>query len=238
MKYLPDNPYTYTIFYDSKLLELSRDLFSEAYFNNKFLKTKPAPDKNRGVFRITSTEMDPNKFFTVLPNLGIKPEQITEWKFEILYPSYLHDNFHLQSSRFNKVNTTLNPNPTILDDWGTLAWHTDYNTPVNNYKCIFYLNDIQKDQGGTWIADPIISPFERNGVQELFEDGSSIDADKITYSEVVGPAGTGYVMNSHLVHRAALPKHHYRIALHFGFTVENQKYHHRDYRQKEFYEEK
>ena len=64
--------------------------------------------------------------------------------------------------------------------------------------------------------------------------GVSIKADEVKFKEVIGPKGTTASFNSHILHRANLPKDKYRFCMHLSFRLNDQKYTHNKYSNNHF----
>ena len=158
----------------------------------------------------------------VIQYLDIESFAVNEIKFEKLGPNHLVDDIHLKRPRFGEIIPVKEDN--LPTDYGktifySSLWHTDKQFDLNNYKILVYLNDIKEGQGGLTIADPVISPKMVNNKCVLHEEGKTYRADEITGKEITGPAGTCSSFNSHLLHRANLPKEGYRYCMHLSFLL-------------------
>ena len=85
---------------------------------------------------------------------------------------------------------------------------------------IVNLNDVTS--GGTFLADPILTPFDKDG--EIFFGDNIILSENIKEKEILGKAGTVYCASSHILHRASLPKEGYTDKMHLSFTLKGDKY--------------
>lgn len=168
----------------------------------------------------------------VINYLGLETLSVNEIKFEKLGPNHLIDDLHLRRSRFGEIIPVKEDNlPTDYSNtiFYSSLWHTDKSFALNNYKILVYLNDIKEGQGGLIIADPIISPKMIDNKCVLHEVGQTYKADQIKEKETTGPAGTCASFNSHILHRANLPKQGYRYCMHLSFLLPGDQYMHAVY---------
>ena len=91
------------------------------------------------------------------------------------------------------------------------------------------MNDIDTAHGGLMIADPVISPSMVDNKCVLHEVGQTYKADQIKEKEITGSAGTCASFNSHILHRANLPKQGYRYCMHLSFLLPDEKHRHAIY---------
>lgn len=158
----------------------------------------------------------------VIDYLNIESFAVNEIKFEKLGPNHLVDDIHLRRPRFGEIIPVLEDN--LPTDYAktifySSLWHTDKSFALNNYKILVYLNDIEEGQGGLTIADPVISPSMVDNKCVLHEVGQTYKADQIKGKEITGPAGTCASFNSHILHRANLPKQGHRYCMHLSFLL-------------------
>ena len=171
----------------------------------------------------------------IIDYLGIRNLNVNEIKFEILGPNNLVDNIHLKRCRFGEIVPVLDDDMPIEYEktiFYSSLWHTDKSFELNNYKILVYLNDINVNQGGLMIADPIMSPKMIESKCVLHESGVKYNSDTIKSKEVIGAAGTCSSFNSHILHRANLPKYGYRYCMHLSFLLNDSKYYHNAYSKK------
>ena len=158
----------------------------------------------------------------IIDYLGIKNLSTNEIKFEILGPNKHVDDIHLRRCRFGDIKPIKEDNFSKNyqnEIFYSSIWHTDKTFELNNYKLLLYLNDIPTNQGGLILADPIISPKYINNKCVLLKEDTYINVDEIKEKEVIGKAGTTISFNSHILHRANLPKQGYRYCMHLSFLL-------------------
>jgi hypothetical protein len=249
-KIVPHNANSYKVSLNSKLGNVGREIYDWLESTNKI---KPSHKFNdiiyRWVFGISGTDSinyvlnnipdDLSDLFLtkVINHLGISMFSVNEIKFEKLGPNKFIDNFYLKRSRFGEIITT-KQDDMVGDYEKTLfystIWHTDKSFNLSNYKILIYLNDVDKDQGGLVISDPILSPKRIDNKCVLIDKGITIRADEIKGKEVMGCKGTTASFNSHILHRANLPKTGYRYCLHLSFLLPGEKYKHNKYSNNHF----
>ena len=248
LKVIPNDPYSFNITFDKKIGEIGRDVIQ--YLKNldklKVSHTWKGIDYRLafgtsgnnclGYFNDNIENDIWDIFFTnIIVPLGLNDLNINELKFETIKPNHYVDDVHLRKSRWGDIKS-VKPY-----DYGenfkifySQTYHTDKSFALNNYKILVYLNDINKDEGGLIIANPIISPKRIDNNCFLFEDKSMVNSDKILEKEIVGKIGTMVSFNSHILHRANLPKSGWRDCLHFSFHIPDKKYFHSKYSNNHF----
>ena len=227
-KLYPDNPYEYVVYHDDFLLELGRKLWYDFSINNE-LEVSQTSNASRQIVRNALPDEETKD--SILNYLGIEYyNAINEFKVEAYLPCKEFEDAHLHTSRWEDIIPT--ETKTYQEGWPTSSWHTDWGFPLNNYKLIVYLNDVLEGEGGTQIAYPFIFPKKIGERTQLFEDGTKIKPEDITYKEIYGPAGTCMCMSSHMLHRAAFPKSGYRLAMHISFELPDDIHYYPEYRVK------
>ena len=162
-----------------------------------------------------------NKLGSIIEYLGIADLSLNEIKFEKLGANHHLDNIEDKRTRFGDI--ILNKHDDLPRDYNSTIfyssiWHTDKTFHLNNYKLLIYLNDISENQGGLVVADPVISPKRIDGKCALFNH-QKVNVKDITYNEIIGKRGTTASFNSHILHRANLPKVGHRYCLHLSFLL-------------------
>lgn len=171
------------------------------------------------------------QFMSIIDHLGMRELSLNEIKFEKIGSNpYLND---IEEKRTRFGDIILNKHDDLPTDYNSTIfysaiWHTDKTFQLNNYKLLIYLNDISENQGGLVVADPIVSPKRIDGKCALFNH-HKVNVSDITYTEVIGGRGTTASFNSHILHRANLPKIGYRHCLHLSFLLPGENYKHSKY---------
>lgn len=239
---VPENSETYNISYDIRLANAGIEIMNWLQDNNK---VKLTHSYNGIAYRWAFGISGPQSIDFIINNLpkklqdmfnkdiidylGIRNLNVNEIKFESIGPNQFIDDIHLKRCRFGEIEPVLEdgmPYDYEHSIFYSTLWHTDKSFELNNYKLLVYLNDIDADQGGLMIADPIMSPKMINKKCVLHEERKQYKADSITAHEVIGKAGTCASFNSHILHRANLPKTGYRHCMHLSFLLPGDEYMH------------
>ena len=247
---VPNHSEEYKISTDKLVLNPSIEIFNYLLDSNKIIPTHTYKDipyrwaygaeGNNSIDKISNSL--PSSLSTVFQEkiidyLGIKNLFTNEIKFEILGPNEHVDDIHLRRCRFGDIKPIKEDNFSKNyqnEIFYSSIWHTDKTFKLNNYKLLLYLNDIPSNQGGLILADPIISPKYINNKCVLLKENTYINVDKIKEKEVIGKAGTTISFNSHILHRANLPKSGYRYCFHLSFLLPEEKHYHCKYSQNHF----
>ena len=255
-KIIPPNVDEYKIGFDDQLGQTGSEIFQWLESNGKIA---PTHTFNGITYRWAfGDDMGFNSVLNNLPNdlselflnnvinyLGIKDFSLNEIKFEKIGPNKYLDDAHLKRTRFRDLVATEQDD--LPSDYNNTIfyssfWHTDKFFELNNYKILVYLNDVEESQGGLVIADPIITPkwinnkacLVENSIIAYPDDGVSVKSDEITFKEVTGPKGTTASFNSHILHRANLPKDKRRFCMHLSFHLNESQYMHEKYSNNHF----
>tara|TARA_B100000287_G_scaffold408447_1_gene434809 strand:+ start:40 stop:810 length:771 start_codon:yes stop_codon:yes gene_type:complete len=173
----------------------------------------------------------------IINYFGLDKLHLNEIKFEKLGVNDSLNDAYLKRTRFGDLKTLK------IDDLSnnyenemfySLIWHTDKTFNLSNYKLLIYLNDISENQGGLVVSNPTISPKRINGKCQLFKDTPTTSIEELKFKEVTGKMGTMASFNSHILHRANLPKHGFRKCLHLSFLLPDEKYKHNKYSNNHF----
>lgn len=168
---------------------------------------------------------------------GLDKLHLNEIKFEKLGVNNLLDDAYLKRTRFGDLQTQKFDdlsNNYESEMFYSLIWHTDKTFDLSNYKILIYLDDIDKNQGGLIVSNPVVSPKRINGKCQLFENASTIPINKLKFKEITGKLGTTASFNSHILHRANLPFRGFRKCLHLSFLLPNKKHKHNKYSNNHF----
>ena len=240
---IPNNSEDYKISFDSNLGNAGVEIFNWLQSNKKIKEShsyKGIP--YRWVFGISGDksidyivdnlpeDLSKLSLDNIINYLDLSEMNVNEIKFEVLGSNKFVDEIHLKRSRFKEIKPIKEDNlPFNYENeiFYSAVWHTDKTFDLSNYKILIYLNDVKKNQGGLVISEPILSPKQINGECVLTEN--IIDSDKVEGKEVLGKAGTTASFNSHILHRANLPKDGYRCCLHLSFILKDKIYKHRKY---------
>jgi hypothetical protein len=239
---VPVDSESYNVSLDTKLANAGIDIMNWLLDNDKLEASHSFNDIDyRWVFGISGTnstdyimnnlpaELAESFKNDVIEYLGLSTLSVNEIKFECIGPNQYVDDIHLKRCRFGEIE------PVLEDDmpfdyehsiFYSALWHTDKSFELNNYKLLVYLNDIDIDQGGLMIADPIMSPKMIDEKCVLHEEGKRYKADSIEGHEVIGKPGTCASFNSHILHRANLPKAGYRHCMHLSFLLPGDEHKH------------
>lgn len=242
---IPIDSESYKISYDNNLANAGIDIINYLQENNKINLSHSykgidyrwafgTSGLNSIDYILNNIPDDLKKVFQndIIDYLDIQSLDVNEIKFEILGPNPLVDNIHLKRCRFGEIIPTLDDDmPKEYENtiFYSSLWHTDKSFELNNYKILVYLNDIDINQGGLIIADPIMSPKLINSKCVLHEENKTYNSDNIKSKEVIGKAGTCSSFNSHILHRANLPKQGYRYCMHLSFLLPSEKHKHAIY---------
>ena len=247
---VPSNSEGFKISSDKTLSNHCIEIFNYLLENNKIVPThkyKDIPyrwacgaDGKDSIDKISTflpSSLD-NLFQEKIINyLGIRNLNTNEIKFEILGPNEYVNDIHLRRCRFGDIKPIKEDNFSKnyqSEIFYSSLWHTDKTFELNNYKLLLYLNDIPSQQGGLVLADPIISPKYINGKCVLIEENKTVKANEIKEKEIIGEAGTTISFNSHILHRANLPKSGHRYCFHLSFLLPEEKHYHCKYSQNHF----
>tara|TARA_A100001201_G_scaffold120308_1_gene103813 strand:+ start:717 stop:1484 length:768 start_codon:yes stop_codon:yes gene_type:complete len=245
---VPNNPYSYNVSFDENIGSVGRDIMKYLKETNKLQVSHSwkgidyrfafgtSGNDCLGYLNNNMDSVSWDMFFTkIVLALELNDLNLNEIKFETLKPNHHLDDVHLRKSRWGDIK------PTKPYDYGddfeifySQTYHTDKTFALNNYKILVYLNDINEDEGGLIIANPIISPKRVKDKCVLFEDKSTVNANEILEKEIVGKMGTIASFNSHILHRANLPKSGWRDCLHFSFQMPGEQYFHEKYSNNHF----
>jgi hypothetical protein len=248
LEIVPDNPYSYNVSFDEKIGIVGRDIMKYLKRTNKLLVSHSwkgidyrfafgaSGNDCLGYFNNNMDSVSWDMFFTeIVLALELNNLNLNEIKFETLKPNHYLNDVHLRKSRWGDIK------PTKPYDYGdnfeifySQTYHTDKTFALNNYKILVYLNDIHEDEGGLIISNPIISPKRIDNGCFLFKNKSVVDADGILEKEIIGKMGTITSFNSHILHRANLPKSGWRDCLHFSFHMPDDQYFHKKYSNNHF----
>ncbi len=144
---------------------------------------------------------------------GLENLNLNEIKFEKLGVNNFLDDAYLKRTRFGDLKTLKFDD--LSNDYEnemfySLIWHTDKTFDLSNYKLLIYLNDVNENQGGLIVANPVVSPERINGKCQLLENTSTLPIEDLKFKEITGELGTMASFNSHILHRANLPKYNFR----------------------------
>ena len=173
----------------------------------------------------------------IIEPFGLDKLYLNEIKFERIGVNSELDDVHLKRTRFGDLKTQKDDDlsKNYHDDiFYSLIWHTDKTFELNNYKILIYLNDVDENQGGLIVTNPVISPKRIDGKCQLFEDRLSVPIEELKFKEVIGELGTMASFNSHILHRANLPKQGFRECLHLSFLLPGEEYRHEKYSNNHF----
>ena len=245
---IPRDCETYNVGHDATLLQAGRAIFDELEQNGKIVATHnfrgidyrwafgiSGDDSTEYIANNLSPELAEVFMRDVIGYLGLADLSVNEIKLERLGPNSYADDIHLKRSRFGEIiSTKPDDMPSDYDIFYSQLHHTDKTFQLNNYKLLVYLNDIEEQQGGLIVIDPILSPRWINDKCVLIEEGVTIPADQLSEKEITGPAGTTASFSSHILHRANLPKHGFRECLHLSFHLPGEQYVHPPYSRNHF----
>lgn len=242
--FFPDDCLSYKIGHSNTLLEIGRELYNVVDTLNLLEystteQSKPIRsiatfnESQRGVEIVgkyeTRAPKEISKYFKQLKQVVGYELRTNLFHVEKLNPSPELINISNTSSRLPNLLPSA-PSDMYESSYkhGASLWHFDNANPLNNMVLMIYLDEID---GGTCIADPIITPTrDKLAHRQTNIFNTKILSEDITYTEVKGPAGTFSSFNSHILHRAGIPKVLERRAIMVNFLPKEEKYYAAPYR--------
>lgn len=215
----PKDRFSYSLKFDQHLLTHGRFIMDELLNSDLMVDREYKGQIWRKHFTWYSN-LDLNEYLNdnILKYLGVA--QFNEVKFERTYAHKDIDGLQLRRSRYKGIDVTNNLPGTKPHAASTFYFHVDEGFPLANYKMIVNLSDVTS--GGTFLADPILIPFNKDG--EVYFSNDILLSENIKEKEIIGKAGTVYCASSHILHRASLPKEGYTDKMHLSFILKGDKY--------------
>lgn len=216
---LPKDRFSYSLNFDKHLLTHGRVIMDKLLNSDSMFDREYKGKIWRKHFKWYN-EFELNQYFNdnISKHLGIS--EFNEIKFERTFAHKDIDGLQLRRTRYRGIDVTNHLPGTKPHAASTFYFHVDEGFPLANYKMIVNLNDVTS--GGTFLADPILTPFDKDG--EIFFGDNIILSENIKEKEILGKAGTVYCASSHILHRASLPKEGYTDKMHLSFTLKGDKY--------------